>query len=105
MKKSVIDQDLLALMVSLYNETIQTYFYFPDVIICGRQRLERQSFDQLVVEEFVAAYKADSFGRYYRLSKKGEDFLFTYSFRRRQKHSIALLAVQQQPLPFAEALS
>jgi hypothetical protein len=57
MKKNAGHPVLLQLLVSVYNQSIQTYFYFPEVIICGRQRLERDDFDQLLAEEMVQPYK------------------------------------------------
>lgn len=102
MKKTAVNAELLHLLVSIYNQSIQTYFYFPEVIICGHQRLEREAFEQLLSNKFLQVYKADSFGRYYRLSKDGEAFLFQSSFRRRQKvYSSALLAGQSR-LPFRD---
>ena len=103
MKKAGVNQELLHVLVSLYNESIQTYYYFPDVILCGRQRMERECFEALLAGDFIVAYKADSFGKYFRLSKKGEQFLLTFSFRRRQKQTATLLSTQQQAFPFRDA--
>jgi hypothetical protein len=102
MKKAGINQDLLHLLVSIYNQSIQTYYYFPEVILCGRQHIEREQFEGLLAEDFVAAYKADSFGKYYRLTKKGEDYLLASSFRRRHKPSDSLLLAGQSTLPFID---
>jgi hypothetical protein len=100
MKKPAVNPGLLHLLVSVYNQSIQTYHYFPEVIICGCQRLEREAFDHLVAQNFVQAYRADSFGSYYRLSKKGEEFLFQCSFRRKAKHPVQNVPVLQHSLPF-----
>jgi len=105
MKKPGVNQELLHVLVSLYNQSIQTYYYFPEVILCGRQRIDRECFEALLAADFITAYKADSFGKYYRLSKKGEQFLLTFSFRRRQKQSTALLTTGQKTFPFSEACS
>ncbi|HEV7331636.1 MAG TPA: hypothetical protein VGN63_11400 [Flavisolibacter sp.] len=101
MKKASINQELLHMLVSLYNQSIQTYYYFPEVILYGRQRMERECFEALLAADFIVAYKADSFGKYYRLSKKGEQFLLTFSFRRRQRHT-TLLAAQQRSFSFSD---
>jgi hypothetical protein len=100
MKKTVINRPLLQLLVSVYNKSIQTYFYFPDVILCGHQRLDADEFAHLLSEGLIGPYKADSFGRFYRLTKKGEDYLFQESFRRRTRPHQLLPDVQGQ-FPFA----
>jgi hypothetical protein len=100
MKKNAGHPVLLQLLVSVYNQSIQTYFYFPEVIICGRQRLEREDFDRLLAEDMVQPYKADSFGRWYRLSKKGEDLLLQSFSRRRQRQIVATAFAEQPRLPF-----
>lgn len=102
MKKTAVDPALLHLLVSIYNQSIQTYFYFPEVILCGRQRLERQDFALLLELQFVQAYKADSFGRWYRLSRSGEEFLIQSLFRRRQRSAIRVVPAEQNRLPFYE---
>lgn len=102
MRKNAVDSRLLQLLVSTYNQSIQTYHYFPEVIICGQQRWDREAFAQLLASRFIEPYKADSFGRWYRLSKEGEAFLFQASFRRRQKLPAAGVPVQQRQLPFAD---
>ena len=103
MKKTGVNQELLHVLVSLYNESIQTYYYFPEVIFCGRQRMERACFEALLASEYIIAYKADSFGKYFRLSKKGEQFLLTFSFRRRPKQTASLLSTLQRTFPFSDA--
>ncbi|HET7897450.1 MAG TPA: hypothetical protein VFL47_07265 [Flavisolibacter sp.] len=96
MKKKAVNRQLLQLLVSVYNQSIQTYFYFPDVILCGHLHLEVEDFSQLLAEGYIAPYKADSFGRFFRLTKKGESFLFQFTFRRRVKHAALFSAVQKQ---------
>jgi cyclopropane fatty-acyl-phospholipid synthase-like methyltransferase len=100
MKKNAVDPVLLQLLVSVYNQSIQTYFYFPDVIICGYQRLEREAFDQLLANEMVQPFKADSFGRWYRLSKKGEEVLLQSFSRRRHRQTAPPVGYIQHCLPF-----
>jgi hypothetical protein len=103
MKKTAVDPALLQLLVSIYNQSIQTYFYFPEVIICGRQRLEREDVERLLALHFLQPYKTDSFGRWYRLSKRGEAFLLQSLFRRRQKTAVSDFPVVQHKLPFFES--
>ncbi len=103
MKKAGVNHEILHLLVSVYNQSIQTYYHFPEVILCGRQRLEPDAFTQLLASEFITPVSADSFGRNYRLSKKGEDFLFTVSFRRRQK-PLPGNEPRQRRFPFAEIM-
>ena len=101
MKKAADKEPILHLLVSVYNQSIQTYYHFPEVILCGRQRLEPEEFALLLANDFLVATTADSFGRNYRLSKKGEAYLVETSFRRRHKALLAAASGQKQ-LPFAE---
>jgi hypothetical protein len=71
------NRTLLRLLVKAYNSAILDFYYFPDVIFAGRQRIERDEFLQLQTEGYLTLYKHDSFGRYYTLSKKAEDLLYT----------------------------
>jgi hypothetical protein len=101
MKKMAVNEPILRLLVSVYNQSIQTYYHFPEVILCGRLRLEPEDFEHLLANDFIIPFSADSFGRNYRLSKKGEAFLFETSFRRRHKH-LSFMQPAQRQLPFAE---
>ena len=67
--------NLLRLLVKVYNCTITDFFYFPEVIYAGAQKIERIEFDYLLSENLIALSKFDSFGRYYSLSKKGDHLL------------------------------
>jgi len=100
MKKPAVDRDLLHLLVSVYNQSIQTYHHFPEVIICGHQRLEPAELAWLVNEGFITVSRFDSFGKDYSLTRKGESFLFDSIFRRRHRHM--QLPLIQSRLPFAE---
>lgn len=85
MKKPAVDSHLLQLLVSIYNESIQTYYHFPEVILCGRHHLEADDLALLLAQGFVVLSGYDSFGKNYRLSDKGEAFLFHALFPRRAK--------------------
>jgi hypothetical protein len=69
------NKHLLSLLVKAYNQTITDYYYFPEVIYAGAQKIERSDFDLLLSEGLIRVFKYDSFGRCYRLSKKGEQQL------------------------------
>jgi hypothetical protein len=103
MKKTAVNEPLLRLLVSVYNQSIQTYYHFPEVILCGRQRLEPEEFAQLLAGELITPTSSDSFGRNYRLSKRGEAYLFGASFRRRQK-AFPVSAFAQRQLLFEELM-
>ena len=96
MKKPAVDPHLLHLLVSVYNQSIQTYYHFPEVILCGRQRLEPEDLHLLLTNGYLVASGFDSFGKYYCLSKKGEDFLFHSFVRRRTRVSYTFPAAQRQ---------
>lgn len=100
MNKAAVNWPLLQLLVKVYNQTVQSYHYFPDVIICGRQRLEKVEFDTLVYEGFLEPYYADSFGRFYRLSAKAHQLLHQSLHKRRGRAVHALHQPEQACLPF-----
>ena len=74
MSKSAANQQLLLLLVRVYNQYIQYYYYFPDVVLCGNHRLEKMEFDFLLNEGLIMSFHTDSFGKLYRLSKKSGKF-------------------------------
>ena len=104
MKKAAVNQPMLHLLVSVYNQSIQTYHHFPEVILCGCQRMEPEDFAQLLAQEFLTMCSVDSFGRNYRLSKKGEAYLFDASFRRRQR-TLHSFFPAQGALPFYQPMA
>lgn len=66
----------IALLVRVYNYSIQVFYFFPDVIIVGSQKMDRADFNFLCSQEYIAEVKADSFGKYYKLSSKAEDYIY-----------------------------
>ena len=86
--------------MKVYNQFIQTYFYFPEVIICGSSRLEKEEFDLLLSHHFIIAYYTDSFGKLYRLSKKGEAFLHESLSMRKYKAPVRKKTAIQINIPF-----
>lgn len=101
MKKPAVDPHLLHLLVSVYNRSIQTYFHFPEVILCGGHRLEEEDLAVLLAGGFLVITGRDSFGINYDLSKKGEAFLFQILCRRKHKAFYPLPATQYR-FSFAE---
>lgn len=85
MNKPAVSPALLQLLVRMYNQSIQSYYFFPDVIICGRYRLEREQFEGLLREGFLFAFDADSFGKLYRLSRKAEALLQAEAHKRKHR--------------------
>ena len=100
MNKAVTDPSLLRLLVRVYNQTIQCYYYFPDVVICGNHRLEREEFETLLSNGCIEPYFSDSFGKLYRTSKKAERLLLESLGKRRHKHPISPQANRQTVLLF-----
>ncbi len=79
------DKSLIALLIRVYNHSIQYYYYFPEVIIFGNRRLEAEEFNQLLTNDFIEAYYTDSFGKLYQVSKKGEDVLYQFSNTKKRR--------------------
>ena len=85
---------VLALLVKVYNQSITDYFYFPDIIYAGNQKMERGDFDYLLAEGFIALSKFDSFGCYYALSKKGDHKLQRRYLRTAKKKTAPVPLIQ-----------
>lgn len=88
------NRHLLSLLVKAYNQAITDYFYFPEVIYAGPQKIERADFEFLLSEKLIALFKFDSFGRYYRLSKKGDNLLRQLFAKRAKKRREAVPLTQ-----------
>lgn len=102
MNKAAVDQSLLRLLVRVYNQSIQFYYYFPDVIICGQHRLEREEFELLLSGSYLSAYHTDSFGKLYHLSGKAEAYLHEHLQKRRHKNHSVKGTSQQTFLSFSQ---
>lgn len=100
MNKTAASQPLLQLLVRVYNQSIQSYDHFPEVIICGNYRLERAEFDLLQAEEYIEPYYADSFGKLYHLSKRAHHIL-QESLHKRRRAVHVVQGVAQVSLPFS----
>lgn len=94
MKRTAVNRQFLRLLVSAYNRSIQTYHHFPEVILCGGQRLEQEDLQALLAAGYLVKDSTDSFGTFYRLSASGEAYLFAAIFRRRSKPPLAVSALQ-----------
>ena len=69
------DRQLHSLLVKAYNASIQDFYYFPEVILAGEQKIERTDFEMLLCGGYIVQFKHDSFGRFYKLSEKSEHLL------------------------------
>lgn len=96
MSKTAVSQSVLQLLVRVYNQSIQSYYFFPDVILCGRHRLERDEFTLLLQEAFIEPYHTDSFGKLFQLSRKAEDLLRENIHRKKQRSHRRTAAIVQQ---------
>ncbi|GAA4747814.1 hypothetical protein [Flavisolibacter ginsenosidimutans] len=100
MNKTTVSQALLQLLVRVYNQSIQSYYFFPDVIICGHHRLERGDFEFLLKEGYIVPYHTDSFGKLYRLTKKAEEALHTQLRVRKYRSQKAKEVAEQADFSF-----
>lgn len=85
---------LLCLLVKTYNRAITDYYYFPEIIYAGAQKIERADFELLLSEGLISLSKFDSFGRYYRLSKKGDQLLQQYFIKPIKKKPVPVPLTQ-----------
>jgi hypothetical protein len=100
MSKTATSQRLLQLLVRVINQSIQSYYYFPEVIICGNHRLEKDEFEFLLSEGYIESYYSDSFGKLYRTSAKAERTLLHNLCKRRHRLVPQNNRVIQASLPF-----
>ena len=68
--------ELLPVLVKALHTTVTDYYYFPEVIFAGRQRIEREAFDALLAEGFLQQIKKDAFGRFYALTPKAHQLIY-----------------------------
>ncbi len=62
--------ELIQVLVKAYNTTLTDYYYFPEVVFAGRQRIDKEAFDFIRAEGYIKELRRDSFGRFYTLTKK-----------------------------------
>ena len=85
------DKQLLALLVRVVHCTIQDFYYFPEVIKAGKQRMEKDDFNFLIAEGYIVKCGADSFGGFYKHTQKAELFIYHsitsphHSYRKKRK--------------------
>lgn len=95
-------KELLSLLVHAYNNSIKDFYYFPEVVYIGEQRVSKQEFDLLLAGGFLEEYSHDSFGRFYRLSKKGEECIYeTIAARKQAKKKKQFIPAAQGSFCFA----
>lgn len=75
-------RELIHVLVKAYNTTLTDYYYFPEVVFAGRQRMDKEAFEYLKAEGYISQMKHDAFGRFYKLSKKAEDLIHTITTAR-----------------------
>src|SRR5688572_22032076 len=88
-------RELIQVLVKAYNTTLTDYYYFPEVIFAGRQRMDKEAFEFLKIEGYIREIKHDSFGRFYTLTKKAEDLIHAVTTMRpvvKRKKSAAFAA-------------
>lgn len=66
---------ILALLLKAYNRPVKDFYYFPEVIMVGRQRIEPEEFAQLIAGGYLQQTHRDSFGRFYCLTEKAKQLL------------------------------
>jgi hypothetical protein len=95
-----VNAPMLALLLKTYNKEVKDFYYFPDIVLVGRMRIELQELQQLLAEGYLVQTSADSFGRCYRLSEKAELVLFAQLKKRNPVRQRKVFR-SQQPALFA----
>lgn len=63
---------LLALLLKAYNRPVMDYHYFPDIVLIGKTRIEREELQMLLSEGYLQQTHRDNFGRFYALTEKAK---------------------------------
>jgi hypothetical protein len=87
---------ILALLLKAYNRPVKDFYYFPDVIMVGKQRMEPEDFYLLVANGYLQQTHCDSFGRFYCLSEKAKQLLHE------SLHARQARGRKKQPAPQAQ---
>lgn len=90
-----VDASLLALLLATYNKEVKDFYYFPDVVLAGRMRLEPEAMQRLVQEGWLQVTRADTFGRYYKHTRQTEQLLMTLRGKRRHGSGKKKTGIQQ----------
>ena len=69
-------RELLPVLVKALHTTVTDYYYFPEVVFAGRQRIDREAFDAMLAAGFLHQTKRDTFGRFYTLTPKAEQIIY-----------------------------
>lgn len=69
-------RELLPVLVKALHTTVTDYYYFPEVIFAGSQRIEREAFDAMLAEGFLQQIRKDAFGRFYALTPKAQSLIY-----------------------------
>jgi hypothetical protein len=51
---------------------LETYHYFPDIIVAGEKSIERIDFDYLLAHQYIKEFNVDFSGKQYALTGKAE---------------------------------
>lgn len=54
---------------------LETYYFFPQLILAGNTQLERTDFEYLVSQAYLIETNSDNFGKQYSLTLKAEQIL------------------------------
>lgn len=55
--------------------SVETYFYFPHLIVAGSSRIERTDFEYLMDQAYVKELGSETYGKQYGLTLKAEQIL------------------------------
>lgn len=92
--------ELIHVLVKAYNTTLTDYYYFPEVVFAGRQRIDKEAFEYLKAEGYLYEIRHDSFGRFYKLSKKADSLISAITTVRHQPKRKKSTVFTAQPLLF-----
>jgi hypothetical protein len=68
-------EQVLQLLQTINYSGLETFKNFPDVVMAGKQRVNKEDVDYLFDQGYLEEQKTDSFGKFLKLTKTARDLI------------------------------
>jgi hypothetical protein len=68
-------EQVLELLQTINYSGLETFKNFPDVVMAGKQRVNKEDVDYLFNQGYLEEQKTDSFGKYLKLTEIARQFI------------------------------
>lgn len=68
--------ELLPVLVKALHTSVTDYYYFPEVVLAGNHRIDREVFDAMLKAGFLQQTRKDAFGRFYALTPRAQQVIY-----------------------------